>query len=110
VVPGEERTLRRERGARRAPAQSSGDHEVDGERELLLQPQEQPLAQPPERHHAPPLRRGDRRLDGPQHERLQDLDPLDRLPEHARRETLEVELEVGELGHEKALWAVGSEL
>jgi hypothetical protein len=85
--------------AARAPPESAGDHEVNDEEELILQLEHDPLSDPSERQHALSLGRGDRRLHRAEKKWTQDPDVLDRLSADARGERLQVEEDVGELGH-----------
>ena len=87
--------------ARRTPAQAPGDHQMDDEEEVVLEAEDDALAEPAERDDRATDDGGDRWIDGAQEERAREAHRLERLAENARREALEVQLDVGVLRHDR---------
>ena len=69
------------------------------EEEVFLEPEHEPFAHPPQPLDALPLERRRRRLDGPDDEGIADAKPFQRLRDHTRRQCLEVDDNVRQLGH-----------
>jgi signal transduction histidine kinase len=92
---------------RRAPPQSSRDHQVDDQKQVAFECQDDPFSHPSYTLDPPADDIRDRRVGRPQHEDVADLDSIDGLADHAWREALEVDGDVGKLGHEKNAAACG---
>ena len=89
----------REPGAGGPPVEPPGDHEVEGEVEVALEGEDEPLAEPPDPRHRPPLGGGQRRLGGAEQERAAEPEPPDHPAAEPGLQRLGVDGEIGELGH-----------
>ena len=67
--------------------------------QVRLEAEDDPLAEPIEAHHAETGQVVRARVDRADQERVADAQPLERLSEHARLEGVDVDGDVGELGH-----------
>src|SRR5439155_10342971 len=85
--------------ARRSPVKATGDHQVEDEEELALELEDDALAEAAEPDDPPALRLADRRIDGADEKWGREPDTLERLPDHARGQVLDVDDDVGKLGH-----------
>ncbi len=85
--------------ARRAPVEAARDHQVEHQVELLLEADHQALAEPAEQRHPPALGGRDGRLHRAQEERAPEPHALERLRQDAGLQALEVDGDVGQLGH-----------
>ena len=70
----------RELRARAPPVEPPRDHEVQGEEQVALEREDDPLPEPADRPDAPPLRGAEGRLRGPEQERAPEPDRLERRP------------------------------
>jgi len=97
---GEERErVRRRRLAALEPAQPSGDHEMDDDEEVAFERQHDALAEPLDPDDELALDRRDRRRHRAEQERVTDRDALETLADGLGGEPLDVDGDVGELGH-----------
>ena len=86
-------------GARRPPVKPARDHQVDDREALALERDGDALAQAAEADHRPPGQGLGRGLDGAQHEGAQQTDALQAGAADARVQRLDVDGDVGQLGH-----------
>ena len=100
--------LRRRLLARREPAQPAGDHQVDDDEELALEGQDDALAEPldADRRAGPRPRR--RRRHRAQQERMADADALEAMADDLGRQPLDVDADVGQLGHRASVPAAAA--
>ncbi len=98
-VEGRETDALRQRRPRRLPLEASRDHEMHDEEEISLAREHDPLSHAPDPEHSPAARFVGRGRDGPQQERARDANPFQRAPDDAPAKRVEVDLEVGDLGH-----------
>ncbi len=89
----------RHRSAARPPAQPARDHQVEGQEQVRLEREHEPLPDPAQGRHAPAGRRGQGGLDGAHQKRGRDPDLLEELATDPGLERAEVELDVRQLGH-----------
>ena len=92
MAPGELRV-------RLLPVQAAVDHEVQDEPEVVVQAERDALAEPAQAADVPAVRRGERRVHGAQEERAGQAHALERLVQDASLQRLDVEGDVGQLGH-----------
>ena len=85
--------------AGREPAQPAGDHQVDDEEELALEREDDALAEPLDADDNLAFDRGNRRRHRAQQERMADADALETVADDLGRQALEVDADVGQLGH-----------
>ena len=102
-VERREPDLARQLLAARLPAQPPRDHQVDHDEAIAVDADHDPLAEPLDRldDRAGELLR--RRRHRAQHERARDPDPLERLADDQRAQALDVDRDVGELGHRASI-------
>ena len=81
------------------PVEPARNHEVQGEEEVVLEHEDDPLAEPPHCGDPPPLCGADGRLGGPEQERAPEPDRLERRAAHPRLDRLDVDRDVRQLGH-----------
>jgi hypothetical protein len=86
-------------GAGGLPVKAPGDHEVQDQEHVALEPDHDALAEPPKAGHAAIGRFGERRIDRAEQERARETHALERFAEDARLERLDVDRDVGKLGH-----------
>src|SRR5207249_7036338 len=83
----------------RAPVEPARDHEVEDEEELVLEPENDALSQPLQAENRLPLESADGGIDRAQEKRTRQPNATERLPDDAGSETLDVDDDVGQLGH-----------
>lgn len=76
------------------PLESPGDHQVDDEKQIVLELPHQPLAEPPESKHLPAVGVIDWRIEGADQEGAGETNALEPLAGDARAERMQVELDV----------------
>ena len=82
-VEGRQRVLGRELDAGGLPVEPPGDHQVQHQPQLVVQPQGDPLADAADLPDGLAARRIERRIEGPDEERAVDPDPLETLADDA---------------------------
>ena len=82
-----------------APLEATGDHEVEDEEEIALERERDALADPPHAAHRAALCARERRLDGAHEVGAHDAGTHQRRADEPRREVLDVERDVRQLGH-----------
>ena len=80
-----QRDATRRLGTSFEPAQTARDHEVQHEKQIILQRNDDALAQSPHGDHAEAFDRGERRFCGAQQKRIEQADVLEALADDARR-------------------------
>jgi hypothetical protein len=85
------------------PVQAAVDHEVQDQPQIVLEADRDPLAEAAQPADLLALRRGDRRLHGAQQERARQTHTLKRLILDALLQRLDVEGDVGQLGHDREM-------
>jgi len=98
-VEGGEADLAPQLRARRLPVEPAGDHEVQDEKEIALQPDDDALAEATEPRDAPARGRRERRIDGAEQEGIREAHALQTRAGDARFERFDVDDDVGQLGH-----------
>ena len=98
-VHREQTDLTRDSGTRFLPAETPGDHQMQNEEQLALQLEDDPLTEPVQRDDGLALQRRQGWIDGTQEERGRQPDAVHAMPDDARSEGVQVEQDVGELGH-----------
>jgi hypothetical protein len=93
-----ERVARR-RLALREPEQAAGDHQVDHDEEVAVERDHDALADPLDALHRAPAGRCDRRHAVRSRNGLSSRTASSRWPDDARREAVDVDRDVGQLGH-----------
>src|SRR5713101_8870291 len=81
------------------PAQPPRDHEMKHEEQLAFERDHYPLAEPAHAGDLRALGGGDRRRHAAQHEGIEEPHALERLPDETRFEVVDVDGDVGKLGH-----------
>ena len=81
------------------PLEPPGDHQVQDEEQVVLEHEDDALAQPLERDDPLAVDGGERRLDRAQQERARQPHLVERLADHAVGDALDVDGDVGQLGH-----------
>ncbi len=79
--------------------QASGDHQMDHQPPVAFEADRDALADALERHDAPTVKRIDRRVEGPQQERVSDARRLQARSEQALLQRLEIDRDIRQLGH-----------
>src|SRR6185295_901607 len=90
-------------GARLTPLESAGDHQVEGEEQLALEAEHDPLPHPAHAPHPAAVGRFGRRLDGAQQVDSGDAGTLERLAGEAMFQRFHVDRDVRQLGHDASL-------
>jgi hypothetical protein len=98
-VEGGQPHLARYLGAGLTPAEAPGDHQVDDQEVLVFQLEDDSLAETPQPDDAAADAGVDRRLDGADEERVGKANPRQYVPNRARLERVEVQLDVGIFRH-----------
>ena len=91
--------LARNRSAALAPAEPSGNHQVQHEGETAFELEDDALAQTTKPDDGAAFNRADGWIGRAQKEWIGDAEPLERLVEHPRRERLEIQRDVGQFRH-----------
>ena len=99
AIQGGHADLARDLRPGRLPVQAPGDHEVEDHEELVVQLDDDPLAQSPQATHGLAADGGEGRVDGAQHEGAGEPDALEPGAEDARPQRLDVDGDVRELRH-----------
>src|SRR5262249_39844422 len=94
-----ETDLARRLGPALLPAEAAGDHQVDDEEEVLLEPENDAFAEPPDRLDGFADGGVERRIERAHQKWVDDSDALERLAEDPRRETRPVRFEIRKFGH-----------
>ena len=81
------------------PAQPAGDHQMQDEKEVALQLEDDPLAQTIQRDNCFSVRSRQWRIDRAQEKRRGQPDAFDSMPDDARGKRVQVEQDVGKLRH-----------
>ena len=87
--------LSRDRRSAIAPAQASGDHQVEHQEQLITEIEDDPFTHPLQADDGPSLQLRGRRLDGADDEGIAEPKTVERLTAHARSKRLQIELDVG---------------
>ena len=85
--------------ARLAPAQPAGDHQMDYEKHIVSELENDAFADAAHAADDLTVKRVDGRIDGPKNERAEEVNPLEALADDVARQRFEVDNDVGELGH-----------
>src|SRR5437867_55302 len=83
----------------RSPVETARDHEVDDEEELVFELDHDALSEPAEPENRLPLQGAEGWLDGAKEKRARQPNAAERLSNEVRDETLDVDDDVGQLGH-----------
>ena len=84
---------------RRFPMQTAGNHQVQHEPQVVVEANGDPFAQPAQLAHGPALEGLHSRVKGSHQERTVEPYPLECLPQDPRAQGLEINRDVGQLGH-----------
>ncbi len=98
-IKGGKLVFSRQPCAGRFPVQSSGDHQVQHEPQLIIQPDGNPLAQSPQLANGLAVSRFQRWLTGSQQERAFQADLLQALTHDAAFKCIKIDRNIGQLGH-----------
>src|SRR5262249_27865558 len=82
-----------------APMQSSGDHQMEHQPKIGLEPKNDSLPEPAQRHDLAPPKYADGRLDAAEKKGAADLDLLDDLTQHTTFQRVQVECDVRQFSH-----------
>ena len=85
--------------ARLQPHEAAGDHQVQHEEQVVVEREDEALAEPANRAHGLAVHDLERRHRGAQQERVAQFDPREHLPDDTRLERFAVDLDVGQFGH-----------
>ncbi len=96
-----------EHRARRPPVQPAGDHQMEHDEQLVVEADDDALAEARQPAHGPATKGGDRRVDGAQHEGVSEPDILQRPTRQAALQRLDIGGDVGQFGHGARLWHGG---
>ena len=89
--------------ARLAPAQAARDHQVDDEKQIVVEGEDDALADAAHAADDRAVDRVDRRIDRAEDERAVEREPLEAAADDVARQRLEVDDDVGEFGHDERL-------
>jgi len=81
------------------PVEASSDHQVQDQKEILLQPEDEPFANPADLAHKLPVGLSQRRLDRAQQRRARHLDAVESVVHGHAAERVEIDGKVGQLRH-----------
>ena len=85
--------------ARLAPAQPPGDHQVDDEKQIVVEGEHEALADAAHTANGLGMNGSERRIDGAQDEGAVQGDPLEAAADDVARQRLEIDDDVGEFGN-----------
>jgi hypothetical protein len=77
----------------------AGDHQVQHEKEIAFEREDDALSDAPKIRDTPPVRLRQRRIDGTQEKRRADADGDEAMPDHSGFQSVEIRDDVRELGH-----------
>ena len=95
--------LSREWTRRARASGTSGNHQMHHHEQVVVEAENEALAQAAQGAHDFVLQPGDRRIVGANDERVADTDAFDGGTEHAGPEGMKIELDVGQFGHRSIL-------
>src|SRR5689334_6484478 len=97
-----ERELATGASACRPPPKSAGDHQVDHDKEIVFQPEDDTLSHAPQLDDSFALDGSGRWIDRAEYKRISNKEAVQRLAEHAGTQLPEIERDVGKLWHNSA--------
>src|SRR5262249_29980350 len=94
--------------AARSPAKPPGDHQMKNEKEIILEREDDPLAEAPKLDNLLPFRRANRHIDRAEEEWAREPYVFERLVQDAGTKMLDVKRDVGIFGQWRASYLSGS--